>query len=262
VEVEEPDGKITEAAAKVHFNNCVLFYSFFQYLICGSLKFNSYYTGINYTCLVPYFLIWLVLIQYFVLPPCHNLLHIRFFWSQTLSTLTKFIEKNIYIYNTKYIPYEIYIMMNLMVLFWYSRCLYFFLHTLSNLTSFDFLKFLYALHFGKEGVLWTKLTWCEFVHVLYVFHYVITKAILYVWLLLILKNGTFQNFFLFLQASLLEESIKPRANLPPLLVNLEDRRPEKLHYLGVSFGLTQELFRFWRKHNFYPFYVGQISVMI
>ncbi|XP_051183316.1 RNA cytidine acetyltransferase 1 [Lolium perenne] len=60
------------------------------------------------------------------------------------------------------------------------------------------------------------------------------------------------------KASLLEECIKPRANLPPLLVNVEDRRPEKLHYLGVSFGLTQELFRFWRKHNFYPFYVGQI----
>ncbi|WVZ99721.1 hypothetical protein U9M48_044982 [Paspalum notatum var. saurae] len=60
------------------------------------------------------------------------------------------------------------------------------------------------------------------------------------------------------KASLLEENIKPRANLPPLLVHLRERRPEKLHYLGVSFGLTQELFRFWRKHNFYPFYVGQI----
>ncbi|XP_066383402.1 RNA cytidine acetyltransferase 1-like isoform X1 [Miscanthus floridulus] len=60
------------------------------------------------------------------------------------------------------------------------------------------------------------------------------------------------------KASLLEENIKPRANLPPLLVHLRDRRREKLHYLGVSFGLTQELFRFWRKHNFYPFYVGQI----
>jgi len=60
------------------------------------------------------------------------------------------------------------------------------------------------------------------------------------------------------QASLLEENIIPRANLPPLFVHLRERRPEKLHYLGVSFGLTQELFRFWRKHNFYPFYVGQI----
>ncbi|AQK92442.1 RNA cytidine acetyltransferase 1 [Zea mays] len=64
------------------------------------------------------------------------------------------------------------------------------------------------------------------------------------------------------KASLLEETIKPRANLPPLLVHLHERRPEKLHYLGVSFGLTQELFRFWRKHNFYPFYVGQIPVII
>lgn len=64
------------------------------------------------------------------------------------------------------------------------------------------------------------------------------------------------------QASLLEENIKPRANLPPLLVHLHNRHHEKLHYLGVSFGLTQELFRFWRKHNFYPFYVGQIPVMI
>jgi N-acetyltransferase 10 len=63
------------------------------------------------------------------------------------------------------------------------------------------------------------------------------------------------------QASLLEENIIPRANLPPLFVHLRERRPEKLHYLGVSFGLTQELFRFWRKHNFYPFYVGQIPVI-
>ncbi|KAG1346399.1 putative RNA cytidine acetyltransferase 1 [Cocos nucifera] len=60
------------------------------------------------------------------------------------------------------------------------------------------------------------------------------------------------------KASLLEENIKPRANLPPLLVHLHERRPEKLHYLGVSFGLTRDLFRFWRKHNFYPFYIGHI----
>ncbi|XP_010911901.1 RNA cytidine acetyltransferase 1 isoform X1 [Elaeis guineensis] len=60
------------------------------------------------------------------------------------------------------------------------------------------------------------------------------------------------------KASLLEENIKPRANLPPLLVHLRERHPEKLHYLGVSFGLTRDLFRFWRKHNFYPFYIGHI----
>lgn len=67
---------------------------------------------------------------------------------------------------------------------------------------------------------------------------------------------------LFLQVSLLEEKIVPRTNLPPLLVHLRERHPEKLHYMGVSFGLTLDLFRFWRKHNFFPFYIGQIPVMI
>uniref|UniRef100_A0A6N2M944 RNA cytidine acetyltransferase n=1 Tax=Salix viminalis TaxID=40686 RepID=A0A6N2M944_SALVM len=60
------------------------------------------------------------------------------------------------------------------------------------------------------------------------------------------------------QVSLLEENIKPRTDLPPLLVNLHERRPEKLHYLGVSFGLTLDLFRFWKRRNFAPFYIGQI----
>ncbi|KAL2907286.1 RNA cytidine acetyltransferase 1 [Bienertia sinuspersici] len=60
------------------------------------------------------------------------------------------------------------------------------------------------------------------------------------------------------KVSLLEETIKPRTNLPPLLVHLRERRPEKLHYVGVSFGLTLDLFRFWRRHKFVPFYIGQI----
>lgn len=60
------------------------------------------------------------------------------------------------------------------------------------------------------------------------------------------------------KVSLLEETIKPRANLPHLLVHLRERKPEKLHYIGVSFGLTLDLFRFWRRHKFAPFYIGQI----
>lgn len=60
------------------------------------------------------------------------------------------------------------------------------------------------------------------------------------------------------KVSLLEENIKPRRDLPPLLVHLRERRPERLHYLGVSFGLTMDLFRFWRKHKFAPFYICQI----
>ncbi|WVZ25662.1 hypothetical protein V8G54_004206 [Vigna mungo] len=62
--------------------------------------------------------------------------------------------------------------------------------------------------------------------------------------------------------SLLEENIKPRTDLPHLLVHLRERRPEKLHYIGVSFGLTLDLFRFWRKHKFAPFYIGQIPSTI
>ncbi|TKY60362.1 N-acetyltransferase protein [Spatholobus suberectus] len=60
------------------------------------------------------------------------------------------------------------------------------------------------------------------------------------------------------KVSLLEENIIPRTDLPHLLVHLRERRPEKLHYIGVSFGLTLDLFRFWRKHKFAPFYIGQI----
>ena len=66
----------------------------------------------------------------------------------------------------------------------------------------------------------------------------------------------------YLQASLLEENLKPRTNLPPLLVHVRERKPEKLHFIGVSFGLTLDLFRFWRKHRFAPFYIGQIPVKI
>ncbi|KAM7473510.1 hypothetical protein LguiB_020753 [Lonicera macranthoides] len=60
------------------------------------------------------------------------------------------------------------------------------------------------------------------------------------------------------KVSLLEENIKPRTELPPLLLHLRERQPEKLHYMGVSFGLTLDLFRFWRRHKFVPFYIGHI----
>jgi N-acetyltransferase 10 len=59
------------------------------------------------------------------------------------------------------------------------------------------------------------------------------------------------------QVLLLEENVKPRTDLPPLLIGLHERRPEKLHYLGVSFGLTQSLFNFWQKRKFVPVYVRQ-----
>jgi hypothetical protein len=58
-------------------------------------------------------------------------------------------------------------------------------------------------------------------------------------------------------AGLLSEELKPRSGLPPLLVNLADRPAERLHYLGVSFGLTQQLYSFWRRSAFKPVYLRQ-----
>ncbi|KAI8541121.1 hypothetical protein RHMOL_Rhmol08G0037700 [Rhododendron molle] len=57
------------------------------------------------------------------------------------------------------------------------------------------------------------------------------------------------------EVSLLEEMITPRKNLPPLLVHLSERLPERIHYIGASFGLGADLFRFWKKQKFYPFYI-------
>lgn len=57
--------------------------------------------------------------------------------------------------------------------------------------------------------------------------------------------------------NLLEESLAPRKNLPPLLLELGERPPEDLQYLGVSFGLTANLLRFWKKAGFVPTYLRQ-----
>jgi N-acetyltransferase 10 len=60
-------------------------------------------------------------------------------------------------------------------------------------------------------------------------------------------------------STLLSEALAPRKHLPPLLSELSDRRPEPLHWVGVSFGLTLELLRFWRKRGFVPLYVRQTA---
>ncbi|XP_058179742.1 RNA cytidine acetyltransferase 2-like [Rhododendron vialii] len=55
--------------------------------------------------------------------------------------------------------------------------------------------------------------------------------------------------------SLPEETITSRKNLPPLFVDLRERLPERIHYIGASFGLGADLFRFWKKLKFNPFYI-------
>lgn len=59
----------------------------------------------------------------------------------------------------------------------------------------------------------------------------------------------------------LREEIKPRKEdkLPPLFVNLAHKSPYYLHYLGVSYGLTQQLHKFWRHNGYIPVYLRQTA---
>ncbi|XP_066541065.1 RNA cytidine acetyltransferase [Hoplias malabaricus] len=57
--------------------------------------------------------------------------------------------------------------------------------------------------------------------------------------------------------NLLEEVVSPRKDLPPLLLKLSERTAEKLDYLGVSYGLTPQLLKFWKKAGFVPVYLRQ-----
>ncbi|XP_072747429.1 RNA cytidine acetyltransferase [Anoplolepis gracilipes] len=58
---------------------------------------------------------------------------------------------------------------------------------------------------------------------------------------------------------LLEENIEPRSSLPPLLLKLSERHPENLDYIGVSFGVTEQLLKFWKRSNFVPIYLRQTA---
>jgi N-acetyltransferase 10 len=61
------------------------------------------------------------------------------------------------------------------------------------------------------------------------------------------------------EVGLLEETIEPRKSLPPLLVKLNERPPEALNYLGVSFGLTEQLLKFWKRAGYVPVYLRQTT---
>ena len=57
--------------------------------------------------------------------------------------------------------------------------------------------------------------------------------------------------------TLQDEVLKPKKKLKPLLKKLSELKAPALSYLGVSFGLTPELFKFWRKTGFHPTYLRQ-----
>ncbi|KKA30179.1 hypothetical protein TD95_001178 [Thielaviopsis punctulata] len=62
-------------------------------------------------------------------------------------------------------------------------------------------------------------------------------------------------------SSLLNEDIRVRSisQMPPLFSKLDERRPAVLDYIGVSYGLTAPLHKFWKKADFSPVYLRQTA---
>jgi N-acetyltransferase 10 len=58
-------------------------------------------------------------------------------------------------------------------------------------------------------------------------------------------------------ASLLDDDIKVRDihKMPPLFSKLSECRPDILDYVGVSYGLTKPLHKFWKRASFVPVYL-------
>ncbi|RAL00524.1 ribosome biosynthesis protein KRE33 [Aspergillus ibericus CBS 121593] len=60
-------------------------------------------------------------------------------------------------------------------------------------------------------------------------------------------------------SNLLDDNVKVRDihTMPPLFGKLSERRPDALDYVGVSFGLTPSLHKFWKRSSFSPVYLRQ-----
>ncbi|KAH9889948.1 DUF699-domain-containing protein [Cubamyces lactineus] len=54
-----------------------------------------------------------------------------------------------------------------------------------------------------------------------------------------------------------EPKVRSANAMPPLLQRLTERKPETLDYLGVSYGLTPPLLRFWKRAGYIPLYLRQ-----
>jgi N-acetyltransferase 10 len=59
--------------------------------------------------------------------------------------------------------------------------------------------------------------------------------------------------------ALIEEDVLPRKKLPPLLTSLSERPAERLHWIGVSFGLTGQLLNFWSRKGMKMCYLRQTA---
>ncbi|KAF2186868.1 N-acetyltransferas-like protein [Zopfia rhizophila CBS 207.26] len=60
-------------------------------------------------------------------------------------------------------------------------------------------------------------------------------------------------------STLLKDDVKVREakDMPPLFARLSEIKAPQLDYVGVSFGLTQPLHKFWKRANFVPVYLRQ-----
>lgn len=61
------------------------------------------------------------------------------------------------------------------------------------------------------------------------------------------------------ELGLLKEQLRPKQRIPVLLKRLSERRAEYIDYVGVSFGLTKQLLKFWKALGFIPIYLSQKS---
>ncbi|XP_055946140.1 RNA cytidine acetyltransferase-like [Argiope bruennichi] len=56
----------------------------------------------------------------------------------------------------------------------------------------------------------------------------------------------------------LEEKLESQASLPALFPPLNKIKPDILDYMGVSYGLSEELLRFWKKAQFMPVHLSYV----
>ncbi|RVX73730.1 RNA cytidine acetyltransferase [Exophiala mesophila] len=61
------------------------------------------------------------------------------------------------------------------------------------------------------------------------------------------------------KSDLLDDTVHVRDinKMPPLFSKLSERKPDRLDYIGVSYGLTQPLHKFWKRASFTPVYLRQ-----
>lgn len=56
-----------------------------------------------------------------------------------------------------------------------------------------------------------------------------------------------------------DDTIVPKQGSEPLLSTLGERSPEAIDYLGVSYGITLPLLKFWCRAGYVPLYISQVA---